>query len=343
MSVELEDGRRYLAQISIIITAYNVQDYIATAIDSALHQQGVDVEVIVVVDGGHDNTAAIVNSFAQQHAHLKVLVKANGGVSSARNAGLALATADYIMFLDGDDKLLANACQQFLQTAQTCHADIVVSDYFSQKEGSQQQKLKSASDFSPMSGPEFALAILAPKSTVSVWNKCYKKSLFAEVRFPENVSMGEDLLTLFDVSMRAQRVVPLAEPTLVYLIRNSSLVNSSSQHLLSITVVMSMLKARLAATEFPAELKQDIYAATAFYHVMYSRVVRDERFGDIHYKMFQWAIAELKIYSPKVLNFIATLPRKERLLLACYRYSYFVAISLVRLNVLFRRVFASKE
>jgi glycosyltransferase involved in cell wall biosynthesis len=328
------EGRYSLAQISIIITAYNVQDYIATAISSALNQQDIAVEVIVIVDGGNDRTADIVHSLQQSNPELQVLLKTNGGVSSARNAGLRLATSEYVMFLDGDDQLLPSACKQFLRAAQEQDADIVVSDYYSMKEGSSEHRLKRATDFSAMSGPDFALAILAPKSTVSVWNKCYKRYLFVGVEFPENVSMGEDLLALFDVSLKANRVVPLAVPTIIYLIRNSSLVNSSSQHLLSITVVMQLLKARLQATHLDGKLLLDIYAATAFYHVMYSRVVHAKGLGPIHKKIYDWYMDDVAMYSGRTKEFIKSLPIKERFLIAFYKRSYRTATLLVRCNAL---------
>jgi glycosyltransferase involved in cell wall biosynthesis len=337
-----DGGRSDLAQVSIIITAYNVQDYIRTAIYSALAQNNVSVETIVIVDGGHDNTAKIVSSIAAEYPQIITLIKENGGVSSARNVGLKMATSDYVMFLDGDDKLLPDACNDFLEMALATSADIVVSDYFSLKEGTCIQKLKEASQFEAMSGPSFALSILAPKSTVSVWNKCYKRSLFEGVLFPENVSMGEDFLTLFDVSLKANLVVPLHKPTVVYLIRQSSLVNSSSQHLLSITLVMDMLKTRLAAINFPADVVNDSYNAAVFYHVMYSRVMRDERFGDVHFKLYQWFNERKSSYSSLTKKFVKTLPLKERLLLICYHHSYHSATLLVRLNIFFRQILAKE-
>lgn len=321
-----------MAQISIIITAYNVQDYIATAISSALNQQDVSVEIIVIVDGGTDNTAKIVNSFKTAHPEMKILVKENGGVSSARNAGLKLATSDYVMFLDGDDQLLPNACKDFLAVAYTEDADIVVSDYFSENEGIATKTLKKASDFSPMIGSDFAISILTPRSTVSVWNKCYKRHLFDEVQFPANISMGEDLLTLFDVSLKAKLVAPLAKPTLIYLIRSFSLVNSSSEHLLSIIVVMQMLKTRLIECVADKELALDIYSVNAFYHVMYSRVVRDERFGTVHSKMHDWFVSEICEYEGRTKVFIQSLPWKERFLINCYRRSYTLTTWLLRIK-----------
>ncbi len=332
-----------MPQISIIITAYNVQDFIETAVRSALIQHSVSTEIIVIVDGATDRTADIVNSMKLDYPQLRVVVRENGGVSAARNDGLALATADFVMFLDGDDQLLPDACQQFLATALVEDADIVVSDYLIMKEGAQERRLKTASQFNTMTGFEFAIAILAPNSTVSVWNKLYKRSLFANVRFPVGISMGEDLLALFDVSLNAKKVVPLQVPTLIYLIRHSSLVNTSSTHLLSITSVMKMLNMRLSGSKLSPELAADVYQATAFYHVMYARVVRDERFGNIHKQMYEWYQAEFNDYSSKTLAFIDTLKLKERLLIQIYRRSYRIAVSVVRVYGLLRRCILTKH
>lgn len=335
----LAKGDIFLPQISIIITAYNVQDYIATAILSALNQQAVLAEVVVIVDGATDNTAEIVNSLKLKYPQLHVVVKTNGGVSSARNLGLQLSTAEYLMFLDGDDQLLPDACHQFIAAATLSDADIVVSDYLTMKEGSTEKRLKTASGFSPMTGADFATAILAPQSTVSVWNKCYKRSLFKDVSFPEEISMGEDLLTLFDVSLKAKKVVPLPAPTLIYTIRQSSLANSSSQHLLSITLVMELLKKRLQNSWLTRADADDIYQATAFYHVMFARVVREERFGEIHQQLFNWYNTNFNGFSNRTKSFIKTLSIKEQLLILIYHRSYSLAVAIVHINAFLRKVF----
>jgi hypothetical protein len=87
--------------LSIIIPAYNVERYIAVAVDSALNQSLTDLEVVVVDDGSTDNTHTVLEQFTDPR--LRIVRKPNGGLSSARNAGIAVATGQYIGFLDGDD------------------------------------------------------------------------------------------------------------------------------------------------------------------------------------------------------------------------------------------------
>jgi glycosyltransferase involved in cell wall biosynthesis len=100
------------AAISIIIPAYNVQDYVAEAISSALSQTLQHVEVIVVDDGSTDETANIVRAF--NDPRLKLVRQANGGLSAARNTGLRYASAKYIGFLDADDRWHPDKARQHL-------------------------------------------------------------------------------------------------------------------------------------------------------------------------------------------------------------------------------------
>ena len=89
--------------ISVIVPVYNVGKYIGECIESILKQTYKDWELILVVDGATDNSADICNHYKNTDSRIKVIEKPNGGVSSARNAGIKAATGDYIMFVDGDD------------------------------------------------------------------------------------------------------------------------------------------------------------------------------------------------------------------------------------------------
>lgn len=89
--------------VSVIIPIYNVENYVEQAVRSVLNQTFRDIEVIAVDDGSPDRSGEICDRIAAEDKRLKVIHKPNGGVGSARNAGLAAASGEYIMFLDGDD------------------------------------------------------------------------------------------------------------------------------------------------------------------------------------------------------------------------------------------------
>ena len=99
------------SSVSIIITNYNYGHYIEEAIDSALQQTHKEIEVIVVDDGSTDNSREILATYGNR---IKTVFQANQGLPSARNAGIAIATGEYLLFLDADDILLPNACSDLL-------------------------------------------------------------------------------------------------------------------------------------------------------------------------------------------------------------------------------------
>lgn len=113
-----------MRSFSIIVPTYNYADYLGFAIESLLHQNYPKIEIIIVNDGSTDQTDEVVHRLQQQHPdQIKCLTQINGGAGSARNAGINLATGDYILFLDADDRLLPDALTEF-DTFLNSHPDI---------------------------------------------------------------------------------------------------------------------------------------------------------------------------------------------------------------------------
>lgn len=96
---------------SIVIPVYNVEPYLRDCLDSVLHQTFADWEAICVNDGSTDCSGEILEEYATQDSRFKVLDKPNGGLSSARNAGMGVAKGDYVLFFDSDDWLEPNALE----------------------------------------------------------------------------------------------------------------------------------------------------------------------------------------------------------------------------------------
>jgi succinoglycan biosynthesis protein ExoO len=112
-------------EISVIIAAYNVEPYIGRAIRSALDQQGVSLEVVLVDDCSTDNTWEVASRIADPRLK-RIRLPANGGPGAARNAGIAAAIAPWIAVLDGDDAFLPGRLERLLGRASEAKADIVV-------------------------------------------------------------------------------------------------------------------------------------------------------------------------------------------------------------------------
>ncbi len=122
-------------KISIIVPAYNVARYLSDCLDSILSQTYTNIEVIVVNDGSTDETALVLDDYAMKDARIKAIHKENGGVTSARFSGIAVASGEWIGFVDGDDaidpdmyeRLHANALQYGAQISHCGHRLILES------------------------------------------------------------------------------------------------------------------------------------------------------------------------------------------------------------------------
>lgn len=116
-------------KISIIVPIYNVEMYLAECIESIINQTYKNLEIILVDDGSPDKSGEIAEEYSKKDNRIKVIHKVNGGLSDARNAGLEVATGEYLMFSDSDDFLFPNACEIFVEKIKKEKADYVIGNY----------------------------------------------------------------------------------------------------------------------------------------------------------------------------------------------------------------------
>ena len=110
--------------VSVIIPAYNIEDYIGRCLDSVLSQTYKNLEILVVDDGSSDCTGEILDDYEKKDQRIRVIHKENGGVSSARNIGIEAATGDYIGFVDGDDLMEPEMYKTLVNLLKEENADI---------------------------------------------------------------------------------------------------------------------------------------------------------------------------------------------------------------------------
>lgn len=108
--------------VSVIIPVYNSEKYLSECLESVANQSYHNIEIILIDDGSHDNSGTICDEFAAKDERIKVIHKENGGVSSARNVGLAIMSGVYVTFVDSDDYIKNNMIEQMLsyQKKQRC-------------------------------------------------------------------------------------------------------------------------------------------------------------------------------------------------------------------------------
>ena len=111
---------------SIIVPVYMVEEFLPTCVESILNQGFTDYELILIDDGSPDSCGAMCDAYTKKDARVRVIHKENGGVSSARNSGLDVATGSWIWFVDSDDYIEPYSLEQFHTAIQEEHADLYV-------------------------------------------------------------------------------------------------------------------------------------------------------------------------------------------------------------------------
>lgn len=132
-----------MPKVSIVVTAYNIENYIRESLDCVLAQTLEDIEIIVVDDGSKDKTPDIIREYAAKDDRIKpILFEQNtiGGVASAANAGMDVATGDYIGFADGDDLYEPNMFETLYEAAESTGSDLAMSQYWQLDESDRQLK-----------------------------------------------------------------------------------------------------------------------------------------------------------------------------------------------------------
>lgn len=118
-----------MEKISVILPIYNVEKFLKQSVESVLNQTYKNLEIILVDDGTKDSSDKMCDDYAKKDSRIKVIHKENGGLSSARNAGLDIATGKYVMFLDADDFFEPNSCEVLYNEIEKRQADYVVGNY----------------------------------------------------------------------------------------------------------------------------------------------------------------------------------------------------------------------
>lgn len=212
-------------QISVIIPVYNVEKYLNRCVTSVLAQTYREFELILVDDGSPDNSGALCDALTSRDSRVRVIHKENGGLSSARNAGLDIATGKYVTFIDSDDVIHPCYLECLLKLCAEHDADISMGKLtrFSADAPTEFEMLQQGAPLKK-SGIETLHCYFDEKTEVSNFVsaccKLYKRSLFDGLRFPEG-RLFEDEFTTYRLYYRAQKVV-ISDSILYYYYENDA-------------------------------------------------------------------------------------------------------------------------
>ena len=183
-------------KISLIIPIYNSEKFLVRCLDSILSQLYNDFEVILINDGSIDHSFEICKRYTLLDARFKVFSKENGGVSSARNFGLSKALGNYVVFIDSDDYLAPLFLKCYMDRLSLKHTDIICQGYVNDFGYKLVNRILKTEDYTNSDISKGIYELELNECLSSVWNKIFRIDIIKEnnIRFTENISMGEDKL-----------------------------------------------------------------------------------------------------------------------------------------------------
>lgn len=233
-----------MAKVSVIIPVYNVEQYLCRCVDSALGQTLADLEIILVDDGSPDGSPAICDAYAQADSRVKVIHKQNGGLASARNAGMQIAQGDYLFFLDSDDWLEPDGMERLYETAIRCGVDFV--RYRAIRTGwpgleenapcrveAVRELTEGLYDAQRIREEIYPRLMATPQLTmgaiVGAWGSLYRRAFLEEngLRFDEEIRFSEDLIFSAKVVRAAKSFYFLDTPGVYHYFFNPKSISKS--------------------------------------------------------------------------------------------------------------------
>lgn len=219
-----------MCKVSCIVPIYNVENYVDKCIESLINQEYPLLEIILVDDGSNDYSGKICEQYAEKDSRIIVIHKKNGGLSSARNAGLDIAQGEYILFVDGDDCLASNTVEYLvdLQMKSEHSLDLI---QFRYKEIMKDEEIivddiededtQLCVDKKMMFENLYKIGGMA----ASACTKMYHKRLFENLRFKEGI-IHEDEYMITDILERAKNCLYVNRELYYYIMRPGSIVKS---------------------------------------------------------------------------------------------------------------------
>ena len=280
--------------ITIIVPVYKVEAYLNKCVESIRNQTYHNLEIILIDDGSPDDCPKLCDAFAKIDERIKVIHQKNGGLSSARNAGIDRATGHYIGFVDSDDYIDATMFERLYEgiLAHTC--DIAICNHYVVEGDKLLMEMPPVDQECLYKSKEAIKLLLEDKVIKSyAWDKLYKAELFRGVRYPVGRNY-EDIATTYLLMEKAKSICQLQDFGYYYQIRESCISNNSNinkWHKNCRDIVISMIERyEYFAKKKEKELEELSLAKILPYIITYFKLgYRIKCHEDLdHYKQFLW-------------------------------------------------------
>ena len=220
-------------KISIIIPVYNIGTFLPLCITSALSQENVEIEVLLIDDGSLDSSGNICDQYANIDNRIRVIHKENGGLSDARNVGVSAATGDFVMFLDGDDLWSdPQALERLVERQKQTDADVVNYSYvrWFEDTGEKLPYIQNVAPMPPYRTKEEQVKYLTANGLyiASACNKLIRRSVLDGLKFRKGV-YSEDIEWCAELLLRAKSMDFVCENFYMYRQHSASIRHTINQ------------------------------------------------------------------------------------------------------------------
>lgn len=223
-------NKNELPLISVIVPIYNVEKYLKRCVDSILSQTYKNLEILLIDDGSPDACGMICDQYAKKDFRIKVIHKKNGGLSDARNAGLEMASGDYITCIDSDDWISNYYVSNLYKAIVKDDADVSISGFVCAYEDKMEQLNKvltvdTLETYKCLSSHDCIERMLYQNEVeVSAWGKLYKKHIIQDLRYPVG-KLYEDIPVTYECMKQSKKVAVVNNIDYFYFQRKNSIQN----------------------------------------------------------------------------------------------------------------------
>ncbi len=258
-----------MTEISVIVPVYNVEAYISKCLDSIINQTFKDIEIICVNDGSTDGSRKILEEYKNKDERIKIIDKENGGLSSARNAGMKVATGNFLSFIDSDDWVELNMLEKLYDNITSLNTDISICavhlfDETKQTIDNSQSYFNLSCFDETFDNKAFSFEDTKPfimDVCVMAWNKLYRHSFIKEcnAEFPDGL-IFEDGPFFFSIFFKTKRVSIVRDLLYFYRInRIGSIVQKGGVKFLDIIDVVNLMFNSLRTSPVFEDVKYEFF------------------------------------------------------------------------------------
>lgn len=312
-------------KVSIIIAAYNIQEYINRCLDSIVNQTLKDIEIIVVNDGSTDCTKNIIENYLREDDRIILVNQDNKGLIEARKSGLKLAKGEYILFIDGDDWLELDSLEILYKQSINLNTDITLYNYKSVNDKevlSKSESYEKDNIYEIENDPIRSLFL--NQIEPSIWSKFIKRNYIIEnnIEFPSNISFAEDIATVSSLLMNNPKIGFVDNYLYNYYQRTSSITKVVNHRVLEVDRAIEFIRYKLIDSNLYEKYKQE-FEHFIFWHLfLYRQATYRNKF--IHHQVFkQYKQRNIEIKNNTYIKEYLKENKLDNMLINFYNINYY--------------------